>query len=88
MQTDGRLHHLFQVWEFQQGAKVGNASAVFNPAYRTLNRSYPGTTATATTAFPVSAKLPDQSSKTYTEYNLFFSEPGSLNSIQTRISLQ
>ena len=88
VQTDGRLHHLFQVWEFHQGAKVGNAPTAFNPAYRTLNRAYPGTTATATTAFPVSAKLPDQNSKTYTEYNLFFSEPGSLNSIQTRISLQ
>ena len=88
LQADGHLHRLFQVWEFQQGAKVGNASAVFNPAYRTLNRAYPGSTTTATTAFPVSAKLPDQNSKTYTEYNLFFSEPGSFNSIQTRISLQ
>ena len=88
LQSDGQKHQLFQVWEYHQGAKLGNAGSAFNPAYRTLNRAYPGTLATSTTSFPVSAKLPDQSSKTYTEYNLFFSDPSSFNSIQSRISLQ
>lgn len=82
------LHHLFQVWEFHQGAKIGNPGTTFNPAYRTLTRAYPGTTATSMTNFPVTPRLPDQSSKTYTEYLLYFSEPGTFDTIQSRIVLQ
>ncbi len=85
---DGRVHHLLQGWEFHQGAAVGNAAGVFNPAWRNLSRIYPGTTATSTTSFPVTPTVAGQSSKSYTEYNLFYSEPGTVNSIQTRISLQ
>ncbi len=87
-QADGRKLHLFQVWEFHQGAKASNLGTTFNPAYRSIVRAYPGTTAVSTTSFPVTAKLPDQKSKTYTEFNLFFAEPGTFNSIQSRISLQ
>ena len=82
------LHHLYQVWEFHQGAKIGNPGTTFNPAYRTLTRAYPGTTATSTTSFPVTPRLPDQSSKTYTEYLLYYAEPGTFNTIQSRILLQ
>lgn len=83
-----RVHHLNQVWEFQQGAKASNQGTTFNPAYRMLTRSYPGSTATSTTSFPVTPKLADQKSKTYTEYLLFYDEPGTANSIRSRISLQ
>jgi len=85
---DGRVYPLYQVWGFHQGSKIGNPTGSFNPAYRVLTRAYPGSTATSTSAFPVTPRLPDQSSKSYDEYNLFFAEPGSFNSIQSRVSLQ
>lgn len=86
--SDGLVHHLFQVWEFHQGAKTGNAGGAFNPAYRTLTRAYPGTTASSTNAFPVTAKLADQANKSYTEFSLFFSDPSNFDQIQSRISFQ
>ncbi|WP_144290224.1 hypothetical protein [Ideonella sp. A 288] len=84
----GRSMHLFQGWEFHQGAQVGNAGGAFNPAFRTINFTYPGTTATSTSGFPVTAARPGQNGKSYTEYNLYYAEPGTFNSIQSRISLQ
>jgi hypothetical protein len=84
----GPVLQLFQGSEFHQGPKVGNPGATFNPAYRTLTRHYPGTLSTSTMNFPVTPRLPDQSSKTYTEYSLFFSEPGTFNSVRSRINFQ
>ncbi len=82
---------LFQVWQFQQfqqGPRFDNATGVFNPAYRTLSRAYPGTTATSTATFPVAPREPQQTSKTYVEYLLFYFEPGTFNTVQSRLSLQ
>jgi hypothetical protein len=86
--ADGYKHHLFQVWEFNQGRKVGNANNAFNPALRSLARAYPGTTATSMPNFPVMPLLPDQANKSYVEYNLFFSDPTNFDQILSRISLQ
>lgn len=80
--------HLFQGWEFHQGPRTGNAAGVLNPAYRTLNRFFPGTTATSSSEVPVTVKQPGQESKTYTEYMIYYAEPGSFNSIQSRIHFQ
>lgn len=85
---NGRPMHLNQVWEFHQGARIGNAGTAFNPAYRTLNRSYPGSTSTGTTAFPVTPRQPDQANKSYTEYMLYFVDPTNGNAIQSRLSFQ
>jgi hypothetical protein len=87
-QADGRVLTLEQVWEFHQGPKLGNVGGAFNPAYRTLTRFYPGTTATSTSNFPVTPPVAGQNGKTYTEYLLFFWEPGSVNSIRSRILFQ
>lgn len=81
-------HHLFQLWEFHQGPKIGNPGTNLYPGYRTLVRSYPGTTATSTTGFPVSPRVPDQSGKTYTEYLIYYSDPSNGNSIRSRLSFQ
>lgn len=86
--SDGYKHHLYQVWEFHQGRRVGNANNAFNPALRSLIRAYPGTTATSMPNFPVSPLLPEQANKSYVEFNLFFSDPTSFNQILSRISLQ
>jgi len=87
-QGDGRVLTLEQAWEFHQGPKLGNAGGAFNPAYRTLTRFYPGTTATSTSSFPVTPPVAGQNGKTYTEYLLFYWEPGSANSIRSRILFQ
>jgi len=87
-QPDGRVLTLNQVWEFHQGPKQGNTGGAFNPAYRTLNRVYVGTTATSTTNFPVTPPVAGQNGKTYSEFLLFYSEPGSANSIRSRILFQ
>lgn len=87
VQADGVKFPLNQGWEFHQGPKVGNSGTAFNPAYRVINRVYPGTTATAGT-FPVTVKLPDQQRKSYTEYTLFFAEPGTFHSIRALIAFQ
>lgn len=83
-----RQMQLFMIWEFHQGPKTGNASGVFNPAYRTLNRIYPGSTATSSSEVPVTVKQDGQDSKSYTEYNLYYNEPGTSNTIQSRILFQ
>lgn len=87
-QPDGRVLTLNQMWEFHQGPKQGNTGSNFNPAYRTLNRVYVGTTTTSTTNFPVTPPVAGQNGKTYTEFMLFYSEPGSANSIRSRILFQ
>jgi len=79
---------LSQVWEFHQGAKIGNPGTTFNPAYRTLTRAYPGSIATSTTSFPAVPRHPDQANKTYVEYLLFYRDPGSGNNIRSRINFQ
>lgn len=83
-----RQMQMFLAWEFHQGAKTGNASGVFNPAYRTLNRIYPGSTATSSSDVPVTVKQVGQDSKSYTEYNIYYNEPGTGNTIQSRIQFQ
>ncbi len=85
---NGRLMHLNQAWEFHQGARIGNPGTAFNPAFRNLNRIYPGSTSTGTTAFPVTPRLADQANKSYTEYMLYFIDPTNGNAIQSRISFQ
>lgn len=65
---------LAQAWEFHQGAKVGNAANAFNPAYRNIHYNYPGTGALAYPSWPVTSKLSDQQSKTYTEFSLLYSD--------------
>ena len=80
--------HLNQIWEFHQGPKIGNSGSTFNPAYRTLTRAYPGTTALSTSSFPVSPRHADQASKTYVEYTLFYREPTSGNVIRSRLNFQ
>ena len=82
-----RPTYLHQIWEFHQGAKIGNPGTNLNPGYRTLTRIYPGGSATWANV-PVTPRLPDQSGKTYTEYLLYYAEPGTLNTIRSRISLQ
>ena len=79
---------LGNVWEFQQGAKIGNPGTTFNPAYRTLTRAYPESTATSTSSFPASPRHPDQANKTYVEYLLFYRDPGSGTNIRSRINFQ
>jgi hypothetical protein len=87
-QGDGRVLTLLQAWEFQQGPKLGNVAGVLFPAYRTLTRVYPGTSSYSTTNFPVSSPAVGQYGKTYVEYLLFFWEPGSGNSIRSRVLFQ
>ena len=84
----GPAMHLNQIWEFHQGPKIGNSGSTFNPAYRTLTRAYPGTTALSTSSFPVSPRHADQASKTYVEYTLFYREPTSGNVIRSRLNFQ
>lgn len=76
-----------QAWEFQQGPRTGNAESVFNPAVRSLVRVYPGSTATSASV-PVSRLLPDQARKTYTEFLLFYVEPGTVHSVRSRLTFQ
>lgn len=82
------VHHLNQVWEYHQGAKTGNTGGSFYPAYRSLARAYPGPTATSMSNFPVTARHPEQASKSYSEFNLLYTTPGSGNQLLSRISLQ
>lgn len=84
----GPAMHLNQIWEFHQGPKIGNPGTTLNPAYRTLTRAYPGTTALSTSSFPVSPRHADQASKTYVEYMLFYREPTTGNVIRSRINFQ
>lgn len=84
----GPKMHLNQVWEFHQGPKIGNPGTAFNPAYRTLTRAYPGTSAVSTDSFPASPRHPDQANKTYFEYMLFYREPTTGNVIRSRINFQ
>ena len=84
----GPAIHLNQIWEFHQGPKIGNPGTTLNPAYRTLTRAYPGTTALSTSSFPVSPRHADQASKTYVEYMLFYREPTTGNVIRSRINFQ
>lgn len=81
-------HHLNQVWEFHQGSRSGNTGGSFYPALRSLARAYPGTTASSMANFPVTARHPEQASKSYSEFNLFFAVPGSVNQVLSRLSLQ
>jgi hypothetical protein len=76
-----------QAWEFMQGPRTGNAEGVFNPALRSLVRVYPGSTATSASV-PVSRLLTDQARKTYTEFLLFYVEPGTVHSIRSRLTFQ
>lgn len=76
-----------QAWEFHQGPRVGNAEGVFNPAVRSLVRVYPGSTATSASV-PVSRLATDQARKTYTEFLLFYVEPGTGHSVRSRLTFQ
>lgn len=67
---DNRAFRLYQAWEFFSGPKLGNAAGATFPAYRYLDFSYPGSTASRYDNLPVSAKPPELGSKTYTEFNL------------------
>jgi hypothetical protein len=87
LQADGVVLPLNQAWEFHQGARVGNPGTALNPGYRSLARAYPGPTATQG-LIPVTPALANQSGKSYTEYLLLFSEPGTGNSIRSRIQFQ
>lgn len=71
---DGRRFGLLQGYEFQQGPKTGNVGGAFNPAYRTVTFTYPGSTATSKSAWPVTPRLVDQASKTYFEHTLLFTD--------------
>lgn len=57
-------------WEFHQGPRAGNPSGGFNPAYRTINFSFPGSLALTAAGWPVTPKVSGQASKTYTEFAL------------------
>ena len=81
-------HQLFQIWEFNQGAKTGNVGTTFYPAYRALNRQYPGTQATGLVNWPVAPRHPDQANKTYVEFLLYYSVPGTFNQVRSNISFQ
>lgn len=83
----GAPMQLGQVWEFHQGPRTGNPGTTFNPAVRSLVRTYPGSQAEAASV-PVSPLLPQQARKTYTEFNLFFMEPGTVNTVRSRIVFQ
>jgi hypothetical protein len=80
--------HLNQVWEFHQGAKIGNPGTTFNPALRTITRAYPGTRATSTTNFPAAPRHADQANKTFVEYTLFYRDPTTGNTLRSRINFQ
>lgn len=67
--SDGAVMRLGQTWSFHNGAKFGNPSGAFYPAYRTLTEHFPASTATRSSAFPVRAKTADQASKSYAEYS-------------------
>lgn len=84
----GARMHLNQVWEFHQGPRIGNPDTAFYPAYRSLSRAYPGSTATATAAFPAAPRHPQQASKTYVEYTLFYRDPTTGNNLRSRINFQ
>lgn len=84
----GPAMHLNQVWEFHQGARIGNPGTTFNPALRTITRAYPGTRSTSTASFPATPRHPEQANKTYVEYNLFYRDPTTGNTIRSRIQFQ
>jgi hypothetical protein len=84
----GPLMHLYQIWEFHQGAKIGNPGTTFNPAYRIFTPAYPGTMATSTSSFPAAPRHPDQANKTYVEYVLLYRDPTTGNTVRSRINLQ
>jgi hypothetical protein len=69
---DGSRFGLLQGYEYHEGSKTGNANGAYFPAYRTLTRNYPGSTATSQPAWPTSPKVADQASKSYVDYTLFY----------------
>ncbi len=86
--ADGVRLSLYQGWDFQQGALVGNAGTTFNPALRTLTPVYPTSASSTSLSVPVSAKLPNQLSKTYVEHALLFTTRDFNRQIMTRWSFQ
>ena len=76
--SDGRPIAVWGGWEFHQGPRAGNAGGAFNPAYRSLTFTHPGSTAVASPAWPVTPVVSGQASKTYTEYTLQYLDRGDL----------
>jgi hypothetical protein len=80
---DGRRFGLFQGYEYHDGARTGNANGAFFPAYRTLTRNYPGSTATAQPAWTTTPMQPGQASKNYFDYTLFYVDRNGARLIST-----
>ena len=77
---------LGQAWQYHQGPQT-DAGSNATPALRSMVRVYPGSTATSA-SLPVSPLLPNQARKTYTEFTLFYAEPGTVNSVRSRLQFQ
>lgn len=69
---DGRTFGLFQGYEYHEGSKTGNPGGAYFPAYRTLTRNFPGSLATSQPSWTTTPKLPEQASKGYFDYTLFY----------------
>lgn len=70
----GNPYRVYEVWEYFQGAKVGNASGVFFPAYRSLAELFPGSNVQSVGNWPVSPKPSAMSSKAYSEFLLLYTD--------------
>lgn len=68
--SDGAVMRLFELGEYFQGPKTGNAGTASYPGYRVYMPTYPGSTATSVAALPVTPKLTEMSKKTYAEFTL------------------
>ena len=77
---------LLQTWHYFQGPKVGNTGSNLWPALRSIDYSYPGSAATSL-LWPVLGKPLDMSSKTYTEFVLFFTDRND-RVLQSRVLFQ
>jgi hypothetical protein len=81
--SDGRRLVLFSSYEYHQGARLGNATGVFNPAYRWTFNSYPASTASGNPSWAVTAKPANQLDKSYFEFSLLFSDRNDLQLLST-----
>ncbi len=85
---DEPVFGLFQVFEYFEGPKAGNAAGAYFPAYQLLGgQAHPGSAATSVTGLPVTPKLSEMASKTYANFTLEYRDRGT-NVIRSRVVFQ
>ncbi|MBL0086731.1 MAG: hypothetical protein IPP44_08605 [Ideonella sp.] len=68
----GGPFRVYDLWEYFQGAKTGNAGGASTPGYRSFIEYFPGSKALSASGWPVSPKLAAMSSKAYAEFVLLY----------------